>query len=71
MTAERSVKGKYCYTETYHPDGRIEISEIIPALQDEKSAMEIRFGNDCYKQVFTSYDTAAYFRSAALKMIQS
>ena len=71
MTEERISKGKYCYTETYHPDGRIEIGEIIPALPTDESTLEVRFGKDCYKQIFSSYETAAYFRAAALRMIQS
>jgi len=70
MTAERIGTGKYCYMETYHPDGRIEIGEIIPALPNDENTMEVRFGKDCYKQVFSSYETAVYFRAAALRMIQ-
>ena len=71
MTEERIGKGKYCYTETYRPDGKIEIGEIIPALPNDESTLEVRFGKDCYKQIFSSYETAAYFRAAALRMIQS
>lgn len=71
MTEERVGKGKYSYMETYHPDGRIEIGEVIPALPTDESTLEVRFGKDCYKQIFSSYETAAYFRAAALRMIQS
>ena len=71
MTEERVGKGKYSYMETYHPDGRIEIGEVIPALPTDESILEVRFGKDCYKQIFSSYETAAYFRAAALRMIQS
>ena len=68
IASQKQLHRKYYFTETYYPNGKVEIGEILPALDQDKSGMEVRFGNDFYKQVFSSYESAVHFRTAALQM---
>ncbi len=68
MEKERYGKGRFYFTESYFPDGRIQIGEILPALPGDITEMQPLNGCDFYKQVFPNYDTAAYFRTAALRL---
>lgn len=65
------ARGRFCFHEYYGTQGNIELGEIFPVSEQEKSALKIQQNRDCYTQVFPDYQTALTFRNIALTLLQS
>jgi len=65
------AKGRFCFREYYDTRGNIELGDIFPVSDREKSNFKIQRNRDCYTQVFPDYQTALTLRNIAFTLLQS
>lgn len=67
---ETPLPGKFCFQERYDSKGNIELGEVMPVPNGEKSSCRFYHDRDCYTQVFADHQTALVFHRVAAELLQ-